>query len=368
MAANLSLNKYFRKKRIFKIAIILIIGLSAFRIYLPTIVLHFVNRELNKIPGYKGHVDDISLSLWRCAYQIKGLSLDKYTGEVPVPFFSAKKMDLSLEWKALFHGFISGEIIFYNPKINFVNGPTESSSQTGIDKSWIQVVKALIPLHINRVDIKDGEIHYMDFYSVPKVDVFLSDIEASATNLRNKVSKDSMLSSAIKVSATCFQTGSLSIDMALDPLNPLPTFELKEKMNHASLASLSDFGQAYFKVNINGGDFELYTEIAAKDGSFIGYTKPIFHDIKLNTNYKDNKTIWRWLVANSTQLIANIFSNPSYNKQLATRIPIYGKFNKPQSDKWAAVGSLLRNAFIEALTPSLDSTLHISDVDKVTPN
>jgi hypothetical protein len=352
------------KKRLIRIIVILLVCLTAFRIYLPTIVLRFVNRELNKIPGYRGHVDDISLSLWRCAYQIKGLRLDKLTGEVPVPFFYTQKMDLSLEWKALFHGFISGEIIFYKPNINFVNGPTESSSQTGIDKSWIQVVKALIPLHINRVDIKNGEIHYMDFYSVPRVDISLSNIEASATNLRNKVNKDSVLSSTIKVWATCFQTGTLSIDMTLDPMNPLPTFELKEKMSHASLTSLSDFSQAYFKVNINGGNFELYTEIVAKDGNFIGYTKPMFHDIKLNTSYKDNKTIWRWLIANGTQLITNIFSNPNYNKQLATRIPIYGKFDKPQSDKWAAVGSLLRNAFIEALTPSLDTTLHIKDVDK----
>src|SRR6185437_9062428 len=82
----------------------LLIILIAFRIALPYILLRFVNKELQTIPGYTGHVDDIDVHLIRGAYTIKTINLDKTGGKIPVPFFSAEVIDLSVEWSAIFHG------------------------------------------------------------------------------------------------------------------------------------------------------------------------------------------------------------------------------------------------------------------------
>jgi len=357
-------NWHHRRKILIRILVVLLVLLIAFRIYLPTIVLHYVNKEINTIPGYQGHVDNIGISLWRGAYQINGITLNKLSGEVPVPFFASKKIDLSVEWGALFHGAIVAKIKFFNPVINFVNGPTEASSQSGVDSSWIQVVRNLMPLDINRVDIINGEVHYRDFHSSPNINIFISSINAKAANLRNKVDKDKVLPSTISASATCFQTGNLKLDIALDPLNQQPTFELREEMKGVELTALNDFTEAYLKFKITGGTLEVYTEVAAANGAFDGYTKPLFHHIEVETNIKENKNIWHWLVANGAQFISNLFSNHSHDQQFATRIPIHGTFKSPKPDNWAAIGGVIKNAFIQALTPTLDSTLHISDIDK----
>jgi hypothetical protein len=42
--------------------------------------------------------------LWRGAYQIGDLHIFKQNGDIPVPFFSARKIDLSLQWSELIHG------------------------------------------------------------------------------------------------------------------------------------------------------------------------------------------------------------------------------------------------------------------------
>jgi len=346
--------KKHRRKRIFlTIALVVLVLLVAFRLYLPTIVLRYVNKEINTIPDYQGHVNDITMSLWRGAYQIQGIDLNKLSGKVPVPFFSAKTIDLSVEWAALFHGAIVAKLKFYDSQVNFVSGPTEETSQKGMDSSWVDVVKKLMPISINRVDVINGEIHYMDFHSNPKVDISIS----------NTVNKDKTLPATIYMSAVCFNTGDLSIDMALDPLNSQPTFEVKEKMKNVQLTSLNSYTEAYLKLKMTGGTFEIYTEIAAKDGAFEGYTKPLFHHIEIEKNIKENKNILHWIIANTAQLITNILSNPSHEKQFATRIPIKGTFKSPTPDTWAAIGGLLRNAFVQALTPTLDSTLHISTAD-----
>ncbi len=357
--------KHRRRKIVFRILVVLLILLVGFRIYLPTIVLHYVNKEINTIPGYQGHVDNIGISLWRGAYQINGITLNKLSGEVPVPFFASQKIDLSLEWGALIHGAIVAKVKFYEPVINFVSGPTEASSQSGMDSSWIQVVRNLMPMDINRVDIINGEVHYRDFHSTPNINIFLSNINAKATNLRNKVDKDKVLPSAISASAKCFQTGNLTLDIALDPLNPQPTFELKEEIRKdVQLTALNNFTEAYLKFKITSGTLEIYSNVVAANGAFDGYTKPLFHHIEVETNIKENKNIWHWLIANGAQFITNLFSNHKHEQQFATRIPIHGTFKSPNPDNWAAIGGVIKNAFIQALTPTLDSTLHITDIDK----
>ena len=75
-----------RKKLVIILGSILIL-LIAIRIALPYILLKLVNRELQNIPGYTGHVDDINVALYRGAYKIKMIKLEKTGGKVPVPFF-----------------------------------------------------------------------------------------------------------------------------------------------------------------------------------------------------------------------------------------------------------------------------------------
>jgi hypothetical protein len=64
---------------------------------------------------------------------------------VPVPFFDAKRVTFSLEWKALLDGALVGEIDFDDPVMNFVQGPTRKSSQVGVDKPWLDVIKSSSP-------------------------------------------------------------------------------------------------------------------------------------------------------------------------------------------------------------------------------
>jgi uncharacterized protein involved in outer membrane biogenesis len=120
------------------IAVVLI--LLVVRIALPYIVKDYVNKTLSEIPGYKGIVEDINISLLRGAYEIENVSLVKTDGDVPVPFFSADLIDLSVQWGALFEGSIVGEIILENPKINFVSGPSEEQSQSSVNDSWTDKV------------------------------------------------------------------------------------------------------------------------------------------------------------------------------------------------------------------------------------
>jgi hypothetical protein len=71
--------------------------------------------------GYYGHIQDIDLSLYRGAYIIKDIYLNKTDSvtKKQTDFFKAKKIDLSIEWGAIFHGSIVGKLKFDSPDAAF---------------------------------------------------------------------------------------------------------------------------------------------------------------------------------------------------------------------------------------------------------
>ena len=201
------------------IIIILIAGLLvAGRIYLSYWVLDYVNRKINETPDYSGSVENIDLHLWRGAYVIRNITIYKSNGKVPVPFFAAPAIDLSVQWKELIHGAFVGNIEFERPGMNFVKGPGKERSQVGVDKPWMQQIKQLFPLKINRFHVDAGEVHYHDFYSHPQVDLALDDVYMTATNLTNSTKLSKTETATLHAEGKPVGAGTVKVDVNFDPV------------------------------------------------------------------------------------------------------------------------------------------------------
>ena len=351
-----------RAKIIYGVLGFLIIGLIVFRLFLPRILLNYVNRQLTLIDGYRGHVDDIDVSLYRGAYTIHRIRLDKTGGKIPVPFFNAETIDLSVEWKALFHGKVVAEIVTDRPVLNFVKGPTEETSQTKIDKDWKVVVDHLIPFKLNRFEINNGEIHYRDFHSSPKVDVEAKNVEILAENLTNANHARDSLPSTIHATADVYD-GNVTLNMKMDPLYKTPTFDANAKMTTMTLSKMNDFLRAYGGFDVEKGTFSLYTEAAAKDGKIKGYTKPIIKDMQVVSWKEDKDKPLKFLWESVIELVGWVLNNKDKD-QIATKASFEGSIKNPDVDIWSTMGQLLRNAFIQALYPSLENSINLNSVEK----
>ncbi len=350
-----------KKKTLFIIAGSVLVLLIGLRIALPYILLKYVNRQLTLIDGYRGHVDDIDVALYRGAYTIKTINLDKTGSSIPVPFFKADIIDLSIEWSALFNGRIVAEIDVDRPVLNFVKGPTKATSQTDIDKDWTTVVDKLIPFKLNRFTINDGEIHFRDYHSSPKVDIKATKVEVLAENLSNAKHAKDRLPSTVTASASVYD-GEAKLDMKVDPLTTVPTFDMNARLTTLNITKLNDFLKAYGNFDSEQGTISLYSEAAAKDGKVTGYVKPIIKDLKV-VNWKEDKDnlpklAWESVVGAVAWLLNN---HPK--DQIATKASFSGSITKPDVDIWSVVAQLLRNAFIQALYPSLENTVNINAVN-----
>src|SRR5687768_15653105 len=106
--------KLSKKQKTLIIVSSVIVLLVVIRLILPYVVLHYANKSLAEMKGYYGRIRDIDLALIRGAYRIDSIyinKLDSVTNK-QTPFFGSKEVDLSVEWKALFHGSIVGELVF----------------------------------------------------------------------------------------------------------------------------------------------------------------------------------------------------------------------------------------------------------------
>lgn len=355
--------KHRRRKTLLIIFGSLLIILIAFRIALPYILLNFVNKELQTIPGYTGHVDDIDVHLIRGAYTIKTIRLGKT--RIPVPFFSAETIDLSVEWSAIFHRRLVGKIIVQHPIINFAKGPTQETSQTEIPtKPWTKVVSDLMPLKLNRFEITDGEVHYRDFYSTPKVNIFATEIHILAENLSNAQHQKEELPSTVEATCNGIYGGHATLHMKMDALNQYPTFSAKAELVDMDITKLNDFLSAYAKLTVRQGTISIYTEAAARDRKITGYTKPIIKDLHV-VNWKDDKGHPLKLAYEAVVgAVAWVIKNHGKD-QLATKAEFSGDLKDPDVNTWYIIGQLLRNGFIQALYPALENDININSVNDV---
>ncbi|WP_229208744.1 DUF748 domain-containing protein [Dyadobacter luticola] len=312
--------------------------------------------------GYYGHIEDIDLAIIRGAYKIDSIYLNKsdtITGK-QTPFFASSEIDLSVEWKALFKGSIVGELKLDRPFLLFTKDKVEPKEVVKDSADFRKILDKFMPLSINRCEINNGKIQYNDFTSKPKVDIAMTNLHLLAQNLRNSYDSTSVLPATINATSNIYD-GTLRMDAKLNPLADDPTFDMSAELKNTNLVKLNDFFQAYAKIDVNKGKFGLYTEVAAKDGAFAGYVKPLIQDLDIlgKEDRKDNifQKLWEAVAGGVGELFEN-----QRKDQVATKIPFKGKIDEPKTNIWLAITNILQNAFIHALQPSIDNEINIASV------
>jgi hypothetical protein len=338
----------------FWILVVVVAAIVVVHLYLAIWVRDYVNRKLSEIPDYRAHVEAVTLHLWRGAYQIHHIKIEKVSGRVPVPFFSAPLVDLSVEWKTLFQGSFVGEIDFHRPELNFVNGRTKAEQQAAVNEPWTQKIKQLFPLKFNRFAVHDGEVHYRDFSTDPKVDVVVDRIQMVATNLTNSKKLSKTLIAELQAEGRPLREGKGRCQMSLDPYAPKPTFALNLELTEIPLTRLNDIARAYGHFDFQSGTLRLATQLESKNGSFTGYVEPVFDNMNIGTAENAEKNplsgLWASIVNGVTKIVRNQPKN-----RFGTRVPISGSFDKPQPAILTTVFNVFRNAFIKAFEGKLEN-------------
>jgi hypothetical protein len=344
---------------------VVLVALVAFRLALPSLVRDHVNRVLDQDPDYDGSIGDVDISLIQGEYAIHDIQLRDTKGDFPVPLFAAPAVHFSVSWRELFRGALVGEIDMDRPQLNIVNAPAGGADQDGTDADWRDMVLELFPLRIDRLGVVDGELHYVDPSASPVVDVYVSNFDLVAHNLTNSDEISESLAASVRASGEPMGFGNFVAVASFDPYADLPTFDLNLELHDIQLVKLNDFLKAYGKFDAESGLLDAYVEIAADDGRFTGYVKPVLRDVKVVSVEEEIerdgdgpiRIAWEAIVG----AVKGVFTNEKAERQLAAKVPISGSFEDPKVHPWRAVVSATYNAFVNALFDGLDQDVQWQD-------
>ena len=354
----------FRHRGWFVGLIVIAVAAIGFRIALPIMVTRYANGVLDSIPGYEGRIADVDMHLWRGAYTIYDLAIDKIdvapkTDKVTrAPVIRADAIDLSVEWGELVRGAVVGQIEFVRPTLNLYAGPARKE-QTKAGDDFISKLRELLPLQINRFAVSDGELHFRNYAAQPDVDIYLDRINLVARNLTNSTKVSDTLVATLSGEARAMKSGHAELEMKIDPFAPSPTYDLAFELKNLHLPELNDYLRYYLAVVARDGRLSLYAESSAKDGKFKGYVKPFVKDLDV-LKVKRDKSLGETIKAFFVKIAAGVFENEP-KEQLATKIDFSGSFENPKISLWDAVMEFLRNAF-EALPPGLEGSVSPEEV------
>jgi uncharacterized protein YhdP len=338
--------------------------LVAARLALPSFLKDQVNKRLMALPSYDGHVDDLDVALWRGAYRLRGVTIVK-TGAAksPTRFFEGDVVEFSVEWKSLLHGRLVAECALFGPKLNLVRAESEGASQLGKGVNWGGELENSFPFRFNTVRVHDGTITFRAPGIRAEDALAATKVEGAITNMTNVVPAGKEAFASFQGTASVLKTGSAAVAGSANPWAKTPTFDVNLTVKNVKLPEVNPWLRQYIKADAEKGDFELYTELAAADGKFKGYAKPIMREVDIYRSGEPEpnpfKRLWEGLV----DFAANVLEDKDTG-QVAARIPFSGTIENPKAGLLETVVSVLHNAFVSAFARSLEGSVSLRDVKK----
>jgi len=219
-------------------------------------------REMNqRLKGY-------TATLGSARFHPVGLSLTLYDlafvqdAHPDPPVFYVRRLDASVEWKALIHGRLVANFTFADPAlyVNLQQLRAETADPTPINQhGWQDAFEAIYPLKINEIEISNGTVTYAD--EGPFKPLEISQLAVRAQNIRNIRSKERTYPSDVHVDAVVFGRGRIAVDGHADFLaEPIPGLQ--------GDVTLEDVDLDYFKPVLNHGSVAIQGGVLAASGAF----------------------------------------------------------------------------------------------------
>ena len=352
-----------RNRKLLIVFGVLALLLIAARLALPFAVERYVNGKLQTLDSYRGHVGDVDIHLWRGAYSIDAIEIEKIGASRPVPFFKTARLNLSVEWSSLAHGSIVSEAEFLAPELNLVQAKTEDDSQLGGEENWNARLEELFPFRFNTIRLVDGTVRFVAPGISTRDAITARHVNGAVSNLTNVLDAGKRTFADFQVHGEVLDGAPAVVKGSVDAFAAKPTFDVNLEVKKVQLPEVNPWLREYIKADAEAGKFELYLELAAADGRFAGYAKPILQDVDLYRSNEEEQSPLRRLWEGFLDFAANALENKDAD-QVAARIPFTGTIDNPETSLFATIASVLRNAFVSAFARSLEGSITLRDVKK----
>lgn len=348
-------------RRLRTVLLVVVALLAAARMALPGLIRSRLNQKLDSLPGgYRGQVGDVSLALHRGTVSLEEIELQDAKRDLVV---TVRELRLRVRLTELLKKRVVAGADVEKPVIRIavrramrrakaVAAREKEEKRKQAERGEAEPAKPLpdalaeaMPFRVERVEVRDGELLVVE----SGLEARISDIQVMMEGLTNeKAGRNARL----EASARVMEKGKASLTVRADPLAKSPSFDLTARLEDVDLPSINPLLRWQLGMDVERGTFQALSELDAKDGSFEGYVKPFVDDLKM-LEAEDFKKPAKALKEAVVGAVAAVLKNKR-SDAVAAKVPVKGKLEDPEVGVWAAVVSVLRNAFVQALRPSFE--------------
>lgn len=341
-----------KKRKVLTALFLTAVVLLGARLYAPYWIKGRMESITEERTSYRVEIGDIDLAIWRGAYLIESVSMVERSESRYGDRLRIGKVDISVEWGELIRGHLVGELSLSD--VHWAHDTAEGDEDgDSAEFDWRAVVRDLMPIRINRFELKNGEFMILRKGSGREMDLVFNDIDLLATNISNVSDSGEDLPSEYTVRAV-FATGvpfyaTGRIDLLSERLSMSGGLVSEE----ITLNEINELARSYAGLDFESGRLKLFSQWTVDDDSLGGFVKFLGYDLKV-MEWEDDASnpiefVWEGIAGLFVQLVEN-----QKRDQFASEIPLEGDISDPDFKVIPTLVGLLENGFVKALEPGLE--------------
>ena len=212
------------------------------------------------------------------------------TPETP-PFATIPTMDLTLQWRELFKGQAVGQVVMHEPQLNLVQSEANEEKQLGTGVNWPEKIRDLFPFQLNVVEVRNGLVMFRAPGISTDDSLTVRDFNLQLLNLTNVQDLEEPAFADLDVRGFIMGNAPIVLTGSIDPNEMAPTFDIDLSIEGAKLVDVNPWLREFLKVDAEMGVFSMYSELAAAEGRFEGYVRPILEDPQFVSANEDGRPV-----------------------------------------------------------------------------
>lgn len=335
-----------------KVLLVIVVALAAIRAALPSLVKSRINGRLASVEGWDAAVADVDLAVLRGGLVLRGIEAD---GKGTSIRLSIDEAAVNVGWGGLLRRRLVASVEIRRPKASLTVKRADTrrvkESARKAEKKAALVwpnLKDLTPFRIDRFAVRDGEVLVKE----GELEAKLSGLFFIVENLTNIPENGKTALAEGKAGASLAKGGTASLEFRVDPSGRPPAFDFSLGLKKIDLPALNPLLRAQFGMDVDQGVFEMISEAESSGGGFRGYVKPFIADLEMGSAGKGVGPVKRVKEA-IVGVVGRLLENPKTDAA-AAKVPFEGRYDDPDIGVWEAFVSVLRNAFVKALTPTFE--------------
>jgi len=356
-----------------KVSSVVIVSILLFlllvRVSAPSLVTWYTNQTIQQTEGINGIISDVDLAIFKGAYTIHSVNIRQTGDGQDRPLFTAKRIDISILWSALFTGELVAEIAIINPTVSLYDRPEDKvfeSKAITDEKTWLGLARNLSPFSIDRLTIENGTFTMDAESQLKRAELTVQNIQLTASNIANAKGPGTIAN--VVVTGDIQNHTKVIINASFDPNTAKPTFDINLEMAKLPVSYIDAIVKYYAPFDFEAGEIDMASELTSVDGQVSGYVKAGIYQLDIFSWHEDvvedgdNPVLL--FIDMIGGALASLFENDKKDL-VATRLPITGSLDDPSVSIIDALFGLLKNAFIEAYDLKVeDSVLGVEATDK----